>query len=91
MATGLIGLGSPLNTRNKQQQTPLMVAARSGHVAALRQLLIAGADPLLRDQNGQTAKQLAQASRLPQAETMVGLLEGRLPLAAPQEDSCVLQ
>jgi len=74
MVGTLIGVGSLFDIPNKQNQTPLMVAAKSGHVEAVKLLLKAGADINLRDQNGQTAIQLAQASGLPAASTIVKLL-----------------
>lgn len=87
MAAALISLGSPVDATNKQGQTPLMVAARCGHMAAVRVLLEAGAEVTRVDLHGQTACQLAQSSGLPPKEKadLVALLQGKGVKAA---DNC---
>lgn len=89
MVVTLIQVGSPLDTANKQKQTPLMVAARCGHVEAVRQLLLAGADKSCADQHGQTAFMLAKASQLAEANTIIDLLDGTVALQKT-EQNCVI-
>lgn len=74
MVKALIDTGSPLDIPNKQLQTPLMVAAKNGHLEAVRTLLKAGANPAFTDQNGQTALQLAQSSGLPETSSIIKIL-----------------
>jgi RNA polymerase primary sigma factor len=53
--------GAPLDGRDAQGRTPLMLAAMRGHVDVCRLLLQAGADAKLRDLNGMDAAGLARA------------------------------
>ena len=46
--------GADLHARNEYGHTPLHIAARKGHAAALAALLEAGADPDARDEDGST-------------------------------------
>eukprot|EP01043_Picozoa_sp_COSAG02_P095647 COSAG02_NODE_31989_length_524_cov_0.611765_1_plen_82_part_10 len=48
-----------LNARNKRHNTPLMLAAVHGHLAAVRMLLEAGADPKMTNNSRLTARELA--------------------------------
>jgi hypothetical protein len=82
MVLALIKSGSVIDTRNKQEQTPLMVAARCGHIAAARALMEAGANKSLVDAHGQTAVLIARSSELPEKEGMIDLLE--------QNNSCTI-
>jgi len=62
MVKVLLSVGSLFDIPNKQLRTPLMVAAKNGHVEAVKLLMEANADTSVIDQNGQTALQLAQAA-----------------------------
>lgn len=50
-----LSAGYPVNTRNEQSYTALMIAAYAGQAQAVAQLLQAGADACLRDKRGHTA------------------------------------
>lgn len=52
--------GSPLNHQGDRGLTPLMIAAALNNVSAVKQLLLLGADPAVRNRKGQTARDLAQ-------------------------------
>ena len=75
MAKDLIKAGSPIDTQNKQLQTPLMVAAHWGHLKAIKVLLKSGANALLKDQEGKTALELARKSPPQNAKQIITLLE----------------
>src|SRR5262245_19324630 len=47
--------GIPVDTRDDEGRTPLMVAAAFGNLAVAEALLTYGADPLLRDKQGEAA------------------------------------
>ena len=51
----LIAWGAPVDARNEQRNTPLIMAAAGGHRDSFSLLLQAGAEPDLRDNNGRTA------------------------------------
>ena len=53
----LIGMGHELDPRDTRDlgATPLMLAARGGHVSTIRKLIKAGADPSIRTEDGKTA------------------------------------
>ena len=51
----LLGAGADPNARDKNGQTPLMLAAENGDLAMVRWLLDHGADPSLKDDLGETA------------------------------------
>lgn len=61
-----------INTQNNQGNTPLILAASKGHTLVVKQLLDAGCDRSLRDQNGQTALDRAIKSGF---KEIVALLE----------------
>jgi ankyrin repeat protein len=62
----LVDAKAGLNVRDlKSGQTPLMAAALGGHDAVVTALLVAGADPAAKDNNGDTAQQLAEQSQHP--------------------------
>jgi ankyrin repeat protein len=50
-----VGKGIPVDARDEEARTPLMVAAAFGNVAAARTLITLGADPLVRDGRGDAA------------------------------------
>jgi hypothetical protein len=50
-----LSAGYPVNARNEQSYTALMIAAYAGQAQAVAQLLQAGADACLRDKRGHTA------------------------------------
>ena len=55
----LIEAGAILETRNSSGHTPLMLAARNGHVAAAEKLIRRGANPFAQDSMGATASDFA--------------------------------
>ncbi|WP_159651877.1 ankyrin repeat domain-containing protein [Vibrio atypicus] len=70
-----IDAGFPVNQRNLQSYTPLMVATYQGEKKAVRLLLDSGADPCLQDKRGNTAimgallkREISIAKMLYQAE-----------------------
>jgi len=78
MVKVLLSVGSLFDIPNKQLRTPLMVAAQDGHVEAVKTLLlVAGADTSIKDQNGQTALQLAQAAGLPSDSPIIRMLSDK--------------
>ncbi|MFZ3161126.1 MAG: ankyrin repeat domain-containing protein [Rhodoferax sp.] len=69
-----IDAASPNNT------TPLMMAAHYGTVAAVKLLLDAGADPMLKNDLGLTAIDFAhRANRAESAELIAAFIRGRQP------------
>jgi hypothetical protein len=56
----LIAKGAKVDARAPNQQTPLMLAARTGNLQIGKLLLNAKADPVLKDQHDETAATLAQ-------------------------------
>jgi hypothetical protein len=58
----LLGKGAPLESKDKNGRTALMLASQRGHVATVRILLDRGADPYARDEGGATAWVLARFS-----------------------------
>lgn len=63
-----------VNERGSDQSTPLMWAARRGHVDVVRELLNAGADPALTNEQRETAADMA-ATPYTQHHEIVALLE----------------
>jgi hypothetical protein len=72
----LLGAGEPVNMQISRGwfdgQTPLMWAARHGHVEMVRFLLDSGADPSISDANGQTAWDYAE---LGESDLVLKMLE----------------
>lgn len=57
----LIQSGAHVNSASQVwRRTPLMRAAAGGHIAVVRELLAAGADPMMRDSLGRTALDYAK-------------------------------
>jgi len=68
-------LTNDINSRNENQWTPLMLAARNGYVKMVRRLLSAGADPNLQEILGWTALLLAASvSKTDSSNEIVQLL-----------------
>ena len=72
--TALAAHAASVNERDRYGATPLIWAARNGHVAAVRLLLGGGADPSLGDKFGMTALHLAAHGG--HASTIAALLAG---------------
>ena len=72
--------GAPLDGRDAQGRTPLMLAAMRGHVDVCRILLQAGVDTKLRDLNGKDAAALALAKG---HSLILALIEEKESLARP--------
>ena len=58
----LLALGAPANVTDERGATPLMFAARNGDLGILQFLLSRGADPRLRDAQGQSVFEWAERS-----------------------------
>jgi ankyrin repeat protein len=79
----LIELGIDVNARNKRGNTPLMLAAqRAENVAQLRDLLAAGANPLMQNDEGETA--LARARKFDDG-TGTGVSHARIQVLVAAE------
>ena len=59
----LVDAGAEIDACNWLGETALMIAARQGYVKFVKALLVAGADPSIRDKRGQTALRQAIAAR----------------------------
>lgn len=72
--TYLIEHGADINFRNKNGETPLMIAAKFNKIAAARILIEHGADITIKDNNGHTAKDIAMESN---NQDIVELIEAK--------------
>ena len=59
----LLGKGAKIDHQNQKGETPLMRAARQGHVEAMKALILAGANPDLKDQEGRTIFEVVKGVR----------------------------
>ena len=70
-AEALCAHGAELDTRNDNQNTPLMKAAMHGHPKICAMLLALGADPSLKDKDGETALDLAREENKPECAALL--------------------
>ena len=70
-AEALCAHGAELDTRSDFQNTPLMIAAWSGHPKICAMLLALGADPSLKDKWGRTALDKARERNKPECAALL--------------------
>ena len=78
IAKCLIEAGSDVNTKNFFGFTPLMSAARKGHMGLVKYLLSVGADWTLQDEHGDTALLIAAKSGYPNICNILQNLGGNI-------------
>ena len=70
-AEALCAHGAELDTRNAYQNTPLILAAINGHPKICAMLLALGADPSLKDEDGETALDKAREENQPECVALL--------------------
>jgi ankyrin repeat protein len=82
----LLGKGASVNLRDTPEQfTALMFAAAEGHVKVVRLLLEHGADPSLKDADGDTAESFATQKGHPDVVEILKASPKPAPGAAPEK------
>ena len=66
----MLMVGTPVDSRNEYEATPLMLAARNGKIRCMRVLIEAGADVNARKTDGETALHRAIEFGLPSLSVM---------------------
>ena len=70
-AEALCAHGAELDGRNKDQWTPLILAACAGRTKICEMLLALGADPSLKDSEGKTALDYARERNKPECAALL--------------------
>jgi ankyrin repeat protein len=88
IARGLVERGADVNAQSKNGVTALMIAATHNSAPMIGLLMDAGADPALKNQQGQTATEVAERNgNLEAAQAILVLSSGRSAAApAPAEE-----
>ncbi len=71
----VLAMGAPFNVADERGMTALMIAARNGDLGILQALLSRGADPSIRDSQGRTVFEWAEASPTTAKHVVAFLIE----------------